>query len=169
MSAIQVPVLIVGGGGCGLTSSIFLSDHGIDHLLVERHPGTSVLPRAHYLNQRTMEVLRQHGVADSIYEVGTPIENFGKVRWNTTLSGDGPLDGRTIFEMDAFGGGSLRERYEQDSPCLSSNYPLLPSRPPPGGSCSTTSSSSGPRPPTGSRPRSATGTPTRPSPWRPPT
>src|SRR5438067_866570 len=125
MSAIQVPVLIVGGGGCGLTSSIFLSDHGIDHLLVERHPGTSVLPRAHYLNQRTMEVLRQHGVADSIYEVGTPIENFGKVRWMTTLSGDGPLDGRTIFEMDAFGGGTLRAQYEADSPCLSSNYPLL--------------------------------------------
>jgi 2,4-dichlorophenol 6-monooxygenase len=125
MSTIQVPVLIVGGGGCGLTSSKLLSDHGIDHLLVERHPGTSVLPRAHYLNQRTMEILRQHGVADAIYEVGAPIDNFGKVRWNTTLSGDGPLDGRTIFEMDAFGGGSLRERYERDSPCLSSNYPLL--------------------------------------------
>ena len=125
MSAIKVPVLIVGGGGCGLTSSIFLSAQGVDHLLVERHPGTSVLPRAHYLNQRTMELLRQHGVAESIYEVGTPIEHFGKVRWCTTLSGDGPLDGRTIFEMDAFGGGTLRERYEQDSPCLSSNYPLL--------------------------------------------
>jgi 2,4-dichlorophenol 6-monooxygenase len=125
MSAIKVPVLIVGGGGCGLASSIFLSDLGVEHLLVERHPGTSVLPRAHYLNQRTMEVLRQHGVADSVYEVGTPIENFGKVRWMTTLSGTGPLDARTIFEMDAFGGGTLRERYEKDSPCLSSNYPLL--------------------------------------------
>jgi 2,4-dichlorophenol 6-monooxygenase len=125
MPAIKVPVLIVGGGGCGLTSSIFLSALGVDHLLVERHPGTSVLPRAHYLNQRTMEILRQHGVADSVYEVGTPIENFGKVRWMTTLSGRGPLDGRTIFEMDAFGGGTLRSRYEADSPCLSSNYPVL--------------------------------------------
>src|SRR5438874_12224293 len=125
MSTIQVPVLVVGGGGCGLTSSILLSDHGIDHLLVERHPGTSVLPRAHYLNQRTMEVLRQHGVADSIYEVGAPIENFGKVRWMTTLSGSWPLDARNMFEMDAFGGRTPRELYEADSPCLSSNYPLL--------------------------------------------
>ena len=46
MPAIKVPVLIVGGGGCGLTSSIFLSALGVDHLVVERHPGTSVLPRA---------------------------------------------------------------------------------------------------------------------------
>ncbi len=125
MSVTNVPVLIVGGGGCGLTSSIFLSNLGVEHLLVERHPSTSHLPKAHYLNQRTMEVLRQHGVSESVYAVGAAIENFGKVRWQTTLCGGGPLDGRTIFEMDAFGGGALREQYEKDSPCLSSNYPQL--------------------------------------------
>src|SRR5213596_4416482 len=105
MSVIKIPVLIIGGGGCGLSSSIFLSDLGVDHLLVERHASTSHLPKAHYLNQRTMEVLRQHGVAESVYAVGTPLENFGKVRWRTSLGGDGPLDARTIFEMDGFGGG----------------------------------------------------------------
>jgi hypothetical protein len=46
MFDITVPVLIVGGGGCGLTTSIFLSEHGIEHL-VERHVGTSRLPKAH--------------------------------------------------------------------------------------------------------------------------
>lgn len=125
MTDMEVPVLIVGGGGCGLSSSIFLSDLGIDHLLVERHATTSHLPKAHYINQRTMEVFRQHGVADSIYEVGTPIENFGKVRWSTSLGGDGPLDGRTFYTMDAFGGGTLLDTYAKDSPCLSSNYPQL--------------------------------------------
>ena len=30
-------------------------------MLVERHATTSNLPKAHYLNQRTMELLRQHG------------------------------------------------------------------------------------------------------------
>ncbi|MEE2032564.1 FAD-dependent monooxygenase, partial [Rhodococcus chondri] len=59
MSDISVPVLVVGGGGCGLTTSILLSEHGIDHHLVERHTDTSPLPKAHYRNQRTMEVLRQ--------------------------------------------------------------------------------------------------------------
>ncbi|WP_433784675.1 FAD-dependent monooxygenase [Actinomycetospora sp. CA-101289] len=125
MADLDVPVLIVGGGGCGLSASIFLSNLGVEHLLVERHETTSHLPKAHYINQRTMEVFRQHGVADAIYEVGAPIEKFGKVRWRTSLGGDGELDQRSIHEMDAFGGGSLRPTYEADSPCLASNYPQL--------------------------------------------
>ena len=125
MANLDVPVLIVGGGGCGLSASLFLSSLGVDHLLVERHPATAHLPKAHYLNQRTMEIFRQHGVAEAIYEVGAPIEKFGKVRWLTSLGGDGELDRKTIFEMDAFGGGALRERYEADSACLASNYPQV--------------------------------------------
>ena len=125
MAVFETPVLIVGGGGCGLSASIFLSNLGVEHLLVERREGTSHLPKAHYLNQRTMEIFRQHGVADAIYEVGCPIEKFGKVRWLTSLGGDGPLDRKLIHAMDAFGGGSLRERYEADGPVMASNYPQL--------------------------------------------
>ncbi len=51
---VEVPVLVIGGGGCGLAASIFLSDLGVEHLLIERHPTTSPLPKASYLNQRTM-------------------------------------------------------------------------------------------------------------------
>ena len=125
MTDIDVPVLIIGGGGVGLTSSIFLSNLGVDHLLVERHTDTSVLPKAHYLNQRTMEVLRQHGVAEAILEVGAPIEKFGKVRWVTSLGGDGPLDRKEIHAVDAFGGGATRDLYAHDSPVLTSNYPQI--------------------------------------------
>jgi 2,4-dichlorophenol 6-monooxygenase len=125
MTTMEVPVLIIGGGGCGLTSSIFLSDLGVNHVLVERHEGTSQLPKAHYLNQRTMEIFRQHDLADTVYAVGVPIEKMGKVRWRTSLGGDGPLDQRTIYEMDSFGGYSLRERYRADSPCDACNYPQL--------------------------------------------
>lgn len=125
MSTLDIPVLIVGGGGCGLTLSLLLSDLGIEHLLVERHPTTSHLPKAHYLNQRTMEVFRQHGIADALYAVGTPMAQMAKVRWNTTLGGDGPLDGRTFHTLDAFGGGSLAATYRADSPCPSSNYPQI--------------------------------------------
>ncbi len=122
---LEVPVLIVGGGACGLTTSLLLSDLGVRHLLIERHSSTSILPKAHYLNQRTMEVFRQHGVADAIYAVGTPAANMGKVRWRTSLGGDGPLDGKTFYEIDAFGGGKIAPTYAQDSPCLSSNYPQV--------------------------------------------
>lgn len=40
MTDIEVQVLIIGGGGVGLSSSLFLSSLGIDHLLVERHEET---------------------------------------------------------------------------------------------------------------------------------
>jgi 2,4-dichlorophenol 6-monooxygenase len=125
MSEYEVPVLVIGGGGCGLSASIFLSNLGVEHLLVERHESTSILPKAHYLNQRTMEAFRQHGMADAITAVGAPIEKFGKVRWTTSMGGDGPLDGKVIHEMDAFGGGVLRPTYETDSPVMSGNYPQL--------------------------------------------
>ena len=53
---IEVPVLIVGGGPVGLTASIWLSQHGIRSLLVERHPGTAIMPKARGINARTMEM-----------------------------------------------------------------------------------------------------------------
>lgn len=125
MGAVEVPVLIVGGGGCGLSASTFLSDHGVGHLLVERHPSTSILPKAHYLNQRTMGILRQHGLDEEVAELGAPLEKFGKVRWMTTLTGDGPLDQRLIHEMDAFGGGALRETYAAAGPVLPVKLPQV--------------------------------------------
>lgn len=125
MTHLEVPVLIIGGGGCGLSASIFLSNLGVEHLLVERHSTTSHLPKAHYLNQRVLEVYRQHGIADQIYAVGAPMENFSSIKWVTSIGGDRPLDRRLIHQMDAFGGGSLRERYEKDGPSMASNYPQL--------------------------------------------
>ncbi|AOS64496.1 FAD-dependent monooxygenase [Actinoalloteichus hymeniacidonis] len=123
MSDVEVSVLIVGGGGCGLTTSLFLSDLGVDHLLVERRESTSVLPRAHYLNQRTMEIFRQHGVAEDVYRESCPLENMSEVVWRTSLAGDGPLDGRDLHRMDAFGGGTTAGPYAADSPSPSTNFP----------------------------------------------
>jgi 2,4-dichlorophenol 6-monooxygenase len=125
MKTIEIPVLICGGGGSGLSLSIFLSSHGVESLLVERHSGTSHLPKAHYLNQRTMEILREHGMADTVYARGTLLENMGCVVWLTSLGGDGPLDRKTIYRMDAFGGGALQSTYDADSPTRSGNLPLI--------------------------------------------
>jgi 2,4-dichlorophenol 6-monooxygenase len=122
MSEVTVPVLIVGGGGCGLSLASFLADAGVEPLLVERRGGTSNQPRAHYLNQRTMEVLRAHDLAEDVYAIGMPMDNVA-VHWCTTMGGAGELEGREMYRMDAFGGGSLRETYQRDSPCLSSNLP----------------------------------------------
>ncbi|WP_327292718.1 FAD-dependent monooxygenase [Streptomyces sp. NBC_01198] len=125
MGTVEVPVLIVGGGGSGLSASVILSDHGVEHLLVERRADTSRLPKAHYINQRTMEIFRQHGLVDDVTELSADTEQFGKVRWQTTLTGQGPLDGRVIHEMDGFGGGALREAYEAAGPVLPAKLPQL--------------------------------------------
>jgi hypothetical protein len=36
------------------------SNLGINYALVEAHPGTSILPKAHILNQRTAEIVDQY-------------------------------------------------------------------------------------------------------------
>lgn len=101
---IETSVIIVGGGGCGLTMSSMLSDYGIDHVLFERRAGTSKLPKAHYLNQRSMEALRQHDMVEEILEKGAPSENFSQAMWRTSLGGSDRLDQRTIHKLNSFGG-----------------------------------------------------------------
>lgn len=125
MSDIDVPVLIVGGGGCGLSLSVFLADHGVDFLTVERNPDTTDHPRAHILNTRTLEIFRQHGLADEVYRQGTPAWGMERISFRTSLGGDGPLDHRLIGNIDGYGGGALRERYEADSACRATNLPLM--------------------------------------------
>ena len=76
MDVLCAPVLICGGGGAGLTASMLLSQLGVESLLVSALPTTSILPKAHVLNQRAMEILTDVGVADAIYAHGTPAENM---------------------------------------------------------------------------------------------
>jgi 2-polyprenyl-6-methoxyphenol hydroxylase-like FAD-dependent oxidoreductase len=66
MGDAEVPVLIVGGSLVGLSASLFLGMHGVDHLVVERHPGTAIHPRAAFLMQRTVELFRSAGIEDEV-------------------------------------------------------------------------------------------------------
>jgi len=84
----EVPVLIVGGGPVGLTASILLSQAGIRSLLVERHPGTSIHPKARAINARTMELYRQCGVEDAVRAAGIPHHHTGMIIWAQTLAGE---------------------------------------------------------------------------------
>ena len=55
---IGIPVLIVGAGPAGLTLALALTRYGVPALTIERHPGTAHTPRAHIINQRTVEIFR---------------------------------------------------------------------------------------------------------------
>jgi putative polyketide hydroxylase len=74
MTEQQVPVLIVGGGIVGLSASLFLAQQGIHSLLVERHAGTSIHPRARGVNERTMEIYRGIGLEGAIREAGRRLQ-----------------------------------------------------------------------------------------------
>jgi len=68
----MTPILIVGGGLVGLSTSLFLAFHGISSLLVEHHPGTAIHPRAPGMSPRTMEMFRSVGTEDAIRKVEPP-------------------------------------------------------------------------------------------------
>lgn len=82
----EIPVLIVGGGPVGLTTSLLLSHHGISSLLVEQHPGTSIYPKARFINARTMEIFRQLGIEAALRAVEIPATR--NVVWARSLAGD---------------------------------------------------------------------------------
>ncbi|MBL6617928.1 MAG: FAD-dependent monooxygenase [Reyranella sp.] len=84
----HVPVLIVGGGPVGLMASYLLSRLGIRSLLVERHPGTAIHPKARGINARTMEVFRQQGIEAAVRQAGLPPERTGFIVWAKTLAGE---------------------------------------------------------------------------------
>ncbi len=64
---LQTEVLVIGGGPVGLSTALHLDAQGIDCVLVEKHPTTATHPKASYFNVRTMELLRQLGVANDVY------------------------------------------------------------------------------------------------------
>jgi putative polyketide hydroxylase len=84
---LDIPVLISGGGPVGLAASLFLSQHGVRSLLVERHPGTALTPKARGINARTMEVFRQCGIDTAVREAGLAEGGTGLIVWTETLAG----------------------------------------------------------------------------------
>jgi putative polyketide hydroxylase len=84
---LDIPVLISGGGPVGLTASLLLSRHGVRSLLVERHPGTALTPKARGINARTMEIFRQCGIDSAVRDAGLAEGRLGLIVWTETLAG----------------------------------------------------------------------------------
>lgn len=117
----RVPVLIVGGSLVGLSTSLFLGRLGIEHLVVERHSGTSQHPRGRGNNVRTMELYRTAGIEHLIREAASVLaENHGILQ-AASLTGD---DQEWLFrKIDP--GGAL-SRLSPSGWCLCSQNDLEP-------------------------------------------
>ncbi|MEV7545946.1 FAD-dependent monooxygenase [Streptomyces sp. NPDC089915] len=86
---VRVPVLVVGGSLVGLSTSLFLSRHGIRHMVVEKHAGTSVHPRGRGINARTMELFRTAGVEPAIRKEASALEaNQGILQTQALIGGE---------------------------------------------------------------------------------
>jgi putative polyketide hydroxylase len=111
MGTAEVPVLIAGGGPAGLTMSLLLSRHGVASLLVEKHAGSSPLPRARGIHARAMEILRVAGVEDDLRAAALPIHPG--VEWRANLA-TGPvrevsMSGSAAVEVSPCEGVSLAQ------------------------------------------------------------
>ncbi|MEV0071645.1 FAD-dependent monooxygenase [Amycolatopsis sp. NPDC050768] len=114
----EVPVLVVGAGPAGLTTALALSRYGVGHLVAERHAGTAHTPRAHIVNQRTVEILRHLGVEDRLHAVATSHELMRDNLWVTSLAG------REVARSEAWGTGLARAgEYAVASPAPMANCP----------------------------------------------
>jgi 2-polyprenyl-6-methoxyphenol hydroxylase-like FAD-dependent oxidoreductase len=84
----ECPVLIAGGSLVGMTTAMLLGRQGIRSLVVERHPGSAIHPRAAFILQRSMEILRSVGIEDAVRESSyAQFEPDGAIMSVETLAG----------------------------------------------------------------------------------
>ena len=121
----NVPVLIVGGGGAGLTASMLLARQGVEHLLVSARATTSDLPKAHVLNQRAMEVLDDVGVAQAIAQRSTPAEQMAATGFYAGFAGPNPDYGHRLQRLEAWGAGREDEFWRTASSWRQLNLPQI--------------------------------------------
>ena len=59
-------VIVVGAGPVGLVASLLLSKYHVAHVLVEQLAEPDGHPQAHFINCRSMEILRELNALDQI-------------------------------------------------------------------------------------------------------
>ncbi len=76
MTDTHVPVLIVGAGAAGLTTSAVLARHGISSLLVEQRREVFRYPKARNLSFRSLEILRGLELKDEVHAVAAGVSQM---------------------------------------------------------------------------------------------
>lgn len=82
----KTQVLILGGGITGLAAALYLGQQGVDFILIEKHKGTSIYPRARTIDVRTMELFRGMGINEVLREGGKALAPaWGIIRGNNLV------------------------------------------------------------------------------------
>ncbi|MFP4357160.1 MAG: FAD-dependent monooxygenase [Puniceicoccaceae bacterium] len=98
-------VAIIGGGPCGLLSSLLLARQGIRNVVFEKHPDISFHPKAMGVTRRTAEIYRQLGILDRMREKDLPSGIHAVQIWLRSFAGE------------EFGRSPLVEVDESLTPC----------------------------------------------------
>jgi putative polyketide hydroxylase len=102
MNSENIPVLIVGSGGAGLSLSLLLLQQGIQPMLVERRAEVSWYPRARNLNFRTMEIFRGLGLIDEIRAAGSRVSRIFARQHIASSEEKQVMDPATLLDTKAF-------------------------------------------------------------------
>src|SRR3954453_17918807 len=104
----EVPVVFAGGGLVGLSTAMFLAQHGIASLAIERLRGGSPVPRAAHFHLRTLELFRLAGVEDAVIR-----QSDGEFLPEGAIIAMDSLAGKKLADII----GSLNAGVEAVSPC----------------------------------------------------
>src|SRR6478672_11852535 len=86
-SEFDTDVVVVGSGPMGGTTALALATYGVRVHVVSKWNWVANTPRAHIINQRAVEVLRDLGVEEATKLEATPWEQMGDTLFTTSLAG----------------------------------------------------------------------------------
>jgi 2,4-dichlorophenol 6-monooxygenase len=115
---IETEVLVVGVGPAGASAGLFLAKQDIKTLVISRQRGTADTPRAHIVNQRTMEVLRDVGLEETCKALASPSSHIEHSFFLRSMIGE------EIARAWSWGNDPSRKGdYELASPCANCDLP----------------------------------------------
>lgn len=85
MTALQIPVVIVGAGPTGLNLALWLTKAQIPVRIIDKHTKAGEASRAMVVHARTLEFYEQLGIADQVVAQGTQVDQIQIRREGKTL------------------------------------------------------------------------------------